>query len=474
MSRRSRRRIVMKFGGTSIGNAERIKDVAKNVSEVAKENQVIVVASAINGVTDTLIRISELAKNSHLDKLRNELKKIRERHLQMVNEAIRNSKIQSEVRKIVEERINALEKVLEGISILGEMTPRSKDMVISFGEQISAPIIWGAIEDLGLKSKYFTGGEAGIVTDDEFGEANPLMNITKMKTSRILEPLLSEGVIPVITGYIAATQTGEVTTLGRGGSDYTGTILGAALSADDIWICTDVDGMMTADPKIVPDARTIPRLSYAEALEMTVFGAKALHARSLEPVMESNRPLWVKNTFDLKQPGTLITQDQNIVDGEVAKSVALIRDVAMVNIGGASMVGKPGIAARIFEILGQNGINILMISQSVSEANISMVLRRSHLEKAVNTLEIALLGKGFANQVNAEDDVAVVAIVGAGMKGAPGVAARVFKAVADRGINVRMIAQGSSELNISFVVKEKECEEAVRALHKEFKLNQVS
>ncbi|MCL4436728.1 MAG: aspartate kinase, partial [Thaumarchaeota archaeon] len=340
-------------------------------------------------------------------------------------------------------------------------------------ERLSTPIVSGAIADIGLKSKHFTGGEAGIVTDDEFGEANPLMNITKMKTAKTLEPLLNEGVIPVITGFIAATQSGEITTLGRGGSDYTGTILGAVLSADDIWICTDVNGMMTADPKIVPDARTIPRLSYAEALEMTVFGAKALHARSLEPVMEYNRPLWVKNTFNLKHPGTLITKDQNVADGEVAKSVALIRDVAMINIGGASMVGKPGIAAKIFEILGQNGINILMISQSVSEANISMVLRRSHLEKAVSALEISLLGKGFANQVNAEDDVAVVAIVGAGMKGAPGVAARVFKAVADKGINVRMIAQGSSELNISFVVKEKQCEEAVRALHKEFKLNQA-
>src|SRR3990172_2670922 len=338
MSRR--RRIVLKFGGTSIGNAERIKDVAKSVAEAAKENQVIVVASAMNGITDTLIRMSELAKSCHVDKLRSELEKLRERHLQVVEDTISNPKIRSEVRKTVEERINALEKVLEGISILGEMTPRSKDRVISFGEQISAPIVSGAITDLGLKTKHFTGGEAGIVTDDEFGEANPLMNITKMKTGKTLEPLLNEGVIPVVSGFIAATQTGEITTLGRGGSDYTGTILGAALSADDIWICTDVNGMMTADPKIVPDARTIPKLSYAEALEMTVFGAKALHARSLEPVMEYNRPLWIKNTFDLKHPGTLITRDQNVADGEVAKSVALIRDVAMINIGGANMVWK--------------------------------------------------------------------------------------------------------------------------------------
>jgi aspartate kinase len=231
--------------------------------------------------------------------------------------------------------------------------------------------------------------------------------------------------------------------------------------------------MMTADPKITPDARTIPQLSYSEALEMTVFGAKALHPRALEPAMEYKIPIRVKNTSNLAAPGTLITKKQSVAKGEVAKSVALIKDVAMVNIGGAGMVGKPGIAAKVFDILARGGINILMISQSVSEANISMVLRRDHLEKAVSTLEISLLGKGFADQVNAEDDVGVIAVVGAGMNGSPGVASRVFRAVAEKEINVRMIAQGSSELNISFVVKEKDCEEAVRAIHKEFRLGKT-
>jgi len=179
----------------------------------------------------------------------------------------------------------------------------------------------------------------------------------------------------------------------------------------------------------------------------------------------------VKNTFNLSLPGTLIVKDQSVKPGEIVKAVALVRDVAMVNIGGVGMIGRPGIAARVFDILARSEINILMISQSVSEANISMVLKRGTLEKAVSSLEIALLGRGFADQVNAEDDIGVVAVVGAGMKGSPGVAARVFKAVAERGVNVRMIAQGSSELNISFVVKEKDCEEAVKAIHREFKLS---
>jgi aspartate kinase len=269
---------------------------------------------------------------------------------------------------------------------------------------------------------------------------------------------------------MAKTQTGNITTLGRGGSDFTATILGAALSVDEVWICTDVDGIMTTDPKVMPNAKTIPQLSYSEALEMTVFGAKALHPRALEPAQENKISVRVKNTFNLSGPDTLISNEQSVDKGEVAKSVALIKDVAMVNIGGASMVGKPGIAAKVFGTFAREGINILMISQSVSEANISLVIRRKHLEKAVNTLEISLLGRGFVNRVNAEDDVGVIAIVGAGMQGSQGVAARVFKAVAEKEINIRMIAQGSSELNISVVVKEKNCEKAVKAIHEEFRM----
>ncbi len=464
-------KIVMKFGGTSVGDAESIRLVAESVKKYSVANKIVVVVSAMSGVTDTLIKISEQAKAGQLNERNKELKKIRYRHVDVVKNAIFNSNISSEVLKNISSIIDTLQRVCEGISVLGEMTPKSRDNVLSFGERLSTPIVEGAIRDFGLRTKQLTGGEAGIVTDEEFGEANPLMNVSKRKIAKNLQPLLDEGVIPVVAGFIAVTQTGDTTTLGRGGSDFTAAILGTTLSADEVWICTDVKGMMTADPKIVPDARTIMQLSYSEALEMTVFGVKALHPRALEPTLEYNIPVRVKNTFDLAAPGTLITKNQDIAKDEIVKSVSLIRDVAMVNIWGAGMVGKPGIAAKVFEILARSGINILMISQSVSEANISLILRRDYLEKAVSALEIYLLGKGFAKQINAEDDVGVVAVVGAGMNGFPGVASRVFKAVADQGINVRMIAQGSSELNISFVVKEKDSEQAVRAIHNEFNLS---
>ena len=461
-------KIIMKFGGTSLCSADKVRNVSKIVKDYSFNNQIILVASALSGVTNSLVRLSELVKTSNSEKIVNELEKLNELHTNISKNSIKDPNIENEVLESISSTLDELKRLLEGIISLGEITPRSRDRIISFGERLSVLVVTGALKDIGINAEKFTGVEAGIVTDEEYGEANPLMSITKMKISKTLQPLLSKGIVPVVTGFMAATQTGDITTLGRGGSDFTATILGAALSADEVWICTDVNGMMTTDPKIMPNARTIPQLSYSEALEMTVFGAKALHPRALEPAQENKISVRIKNTFNLSGSDTLISNDQSVVRGKVAKSVALIKDVAMVNIEGAGMVGKPGIAAKIFDTFAREGINILMISQSVSEANISLVIRRKHLEKAVNTLEISLLGRGFANRVNAEDDVGVIAVVGAGMQGSQGVAARVFKAVAEKGINIRMIAQGSSELNISIVIKEKNCEKAVMAIHEEF------
>ena len=463
-------KIIMKFGGTSLCSADKVRNVSKIVKDYSFNNQIILVASALSGVTNSLVRLSELVKTSNSEKIVNELEKLNELHTNISKNSIKDPNIENEVLESISSTLDELKRLLEGIISLGEITPRSRDRIISFGERLSVLVVTGALKDIGINAEKFTGVEAGIVTDEEYGEANPLMSITKMKISKTLQPLLSKGIVPVVTGFMAATQTGDITTLGRGGSDFTATILGAALSADEVWICTDVNGMMTTDPKIMPNARTIPQLSYSEALEMTVFGAKALHPRALEPAQENKISVRIKNTFNLSGSDTLISNDQSVVRGKVAKSVALIKDVAMVNIEGAGMVGKPGIAAKIFDTFAREGINILMISQSVSEANISLVIRRKHLEKAVNTLEISLLGRGFANRVNAEDDVGVIAVVGAGMQGSQGVAARVFNAVAKKGINIRMIAQGSSELNISIVIKEKNCENAVKAIHEEFEM----
>ncbi len=464
----------MKFGGTSVASGENIRLIANLIANYVGQGYAIVtVVSASKGVTDELVEASKQAKNRNQDYIYKFKQKIVEKHLATARKAVGSKLILEEVERIIGATVDELEKVLTGIVYLGELTLKSKDYVLSFGEKLSTPIVWGALRDLGLNAQHFTGKDAGIVTDSNFGEANPLMNVTKYEVRRKIGPLLEKGIIPVVTGYIAATQDGETTTLGRGGSDYTATIVGAALDVDEIWIWTDVDGLMTSDPKIVASAKTLSELSFQEATEMAILEAKAMHPRALEPAMEENIPLRIRNAFNPERLGTLIVKKQGIKPGDIVKAITLVKNLAMVNVSGAGMVGTPGTAAKVFDVLGNDNINILMISQSVSEANISFIILRSLLERTVSKLEIALLGKGLIREVTGEDDVCVVSVVGAGMKGTPGVASRVFTAIARKGINIRMIAQGSSELNISFVVKEIDGEKAVRVIHEEFKLDKV-
>ena len=466
------KKIVMKFGGSSIANGERICHVANLILDNIRDNcGVIIVVSALEGVTNQLFQAAKEVEKGNRNYIQKFKQELLERHLTVAKEAIKDKKLESETKLVLQTRIEELENVLTGIVYVGELTTKSRDTVIAFGEKLSAPIISGALKDLGLKSEHLTGGEAGIVTDSNFGEAGLLMNVTKFQLKNRVEPLLKKGIVPVLTGFIATTQNGETTTLGRGGSDYTATIVGAALEADEVWIWTDVNGLMTSDPKIVPEANTIPEMSFQEATELTIFGAKAMHPRALEPAQKEGLPVRIRNVFNPDNPGTLIVKEQKVKTEIGVKAVTIVNNVAVITVSGAGMVGAPGTAARVFEVFGKEKINILMISQSVSESNISLVIQRNLLERAVNTLEIALLGRDFIREVISEDDVSVVAVLGAGMKGIPGVASRIFSAVAREGINVRMIAQGSSELNVSFVVKEKNGAKTVRAIHKEFKLN---
>jgi len=472
------KKIVMKFGGTSVATGKKIRHVAELIktnicfTKVLEDDcAVVAVVSALQGVTNQLIQAADEAKKGNREYIHKFKQEILERHLTTTKEAIKDKQLEDDTEQVVKARIDNLEQVLTGIVFVGELTPKSRDTVISFGERLSAPIVSGALKDIGLDSEHFTGGEAGVVTDSNFGEAGLLMNFTKFQVKKNLEPLLQKGTVPVLTGFIAATQDEEITTLGRGGSDYTATIVGAALEADEVWIWTDVDGLMTSDPKIVPEAKTIHELSFQEATELTIFGAKAMHPRALEPAQKEGIPVRIRNVFSPDNPGTLIVKEQKIKTKDGVKAVTIVKNVAVITISGAGMVGAPGTAAKVFEVLGKENINILMISQSVSEANISLVIQRNLLERAVNTLEIALLGRDFIREIMSEDDVCVVAVLGAGMKGISGVASRIFTAVAREKINIRMIAQGSSELNVSFVVKETDGEETVRAIHKEFNLS---
>jgi aspartate kinase len=466
--------IIMKFGGTSVGTGENIRQVANIVAQYSKEYKITVVVSALAGVTNKLLEIACQAQKGDEKLVKNFTDEMRQKHKEAVVTAINNKSLQIEVNQKIEDIIVELSKVLTGICYVGELTAKSKDYVVSFGERLSAPIVWGTIQDQNLQTQCFTGKEAGIITDSNFGEANPLMNFTIHIVQERLSPLLEKNIIPVVTGFIAANQDGITTTVGRGGSDYTATILGVALTADEVWIWTDVDGILTTDPKIVPTAKLLPQLSYQEAAEMAIFGAKAMHPRALGPVSKENIPVKIRNTFHPQKPSTLITKEPIANTEQIVKAVAMIKDVAMLNINGVAMVGAPGSYAKVFDTLGKNNINVMMISTAVSEANISMIIKRGMLSRAISTIEIALLEQGgLVSEVTAEDDVAVIAVMGAYMKGSLGIASKIFATVAKKGINIRMIAQGSSESNISFVVKEKDAPEVVKAIHEEFNLDKT-
>lgn len=461
----------MKFGGTSLDDGDAIARAVGIVREYrAKGHQVVVVPSALRGVTDALDNIGEKAATGDIDGVSTFVRENLELHNKAATECIRNLDILGKVLGALSETSKELEETLRSVGRLRELTPRAKDFLLSFGEKLSAPIVCGAGVDLGLMAQWLTGGDAGITTDENFGEANPLMDVTTRLVKSRLEPLLKDGKVPIVAGYGACSPHGITTTLGRGGSDYTATLLGAALDADEVWIWKTVEGLMTADPIIEPRARTLRKLSYAEACEMAYFGAKAIHPKALLPVWEKQIPVRIKSSIDSSSEGTLVAGDSVERSEGIVKAITLVAKVAMISVTGAGMIGLPGMAARVFRVLGDAGTNILMISQSSSDAGISFVVPREKLQRATNALELGILGTEPVKNIASENDVCVIAAVGAEMKGTPGVAARVFKAVADEGVNVRMIAQGSSELNISFVVAEKDGPKAVRALHKEFKL----
>jgi aspartate kinase len=461
----------MKFGGSSLSRASRIKNAARIIQKFSASNKIVVVASAIGETTDRLIKIGELAQKGELEKARKLLSGVQSSH-RKIAPLVAGRTGKRELLEVIETLNSELERTVEGIAHLRELTARSRDYLLSFGERFSSVILTGAASAIGLKARSFTGAEAGITTDDHFGEAKPLAEISYHQIRQRLDPLWNRKVVPIVSGFIASTVDGSITTLGRGGSDYTASLIGAALSADEIWIWTDVDGFMTADPRIVKDATVLSNISFGEALELSFFGAKMMHPRALQPAAQKKIPVRIKNSSKPSGDGTLVSSSESRNGGKVVKAVSLIRDVGIVTVSGTGMMGAPGVAAKVFQTLGSNNVNVMMISQGSSEATISCVVANKEVDRAVRALQLALMGQGYVDKITDEKDCCVIAVVGSGMKGTPGVAARIFTAVAKPKVNVRMVAQGSSEYNVSFVVSHIEGPEAVRAIHEEFKLGQ--
>ena len=463
----------MKFGGTSVGSAERISQAAQLAVDTARKgHQVVVVTSAMSKVTDALIGAARQASSGNWDpKLRQELF---ERHKAVADALIGSDpKRHAAVLDALSTRLDRFEKLCFGLSMVHELTPRLLDAISGMGEMLAAPLLSAAIAAKGVQSEAVDATEV-VVTTDQFGGAEPLMDETRSMASKRLRPIVDAGGIPVVTGFIGATTEGVMTTLGRGGSDYSASIVGAALDASEVWIWTDVDGVMTANPSEVPEARTLSEISYSEASELAYYGAKVLHYKTILPAFRKRIPVRILNSFNPSHPGTRVTVEGDPSASGV-KAVTSIRGVILVAINGTGMQGIPGIVAKTFDAVAEQQANVLMISQASSENNICFVLSATEAPRVVaalrHALEVELL-RGHIEEVTAEQQVAIVAAIGDRMRGTPGIAATVFSALGKAGINVIAISQGSSERNISLVVTEKDAAEAVRAIHRAFQLDQ--
>jgi len=460
--------LIHKFGGTSIGSVERIKAAADLI--IAHSRPCVVVTSAMAGVTDKLIELAETAKAHETVRFDDLLGEVQKKHISAAKAIAEAGPHRIRLLEILETLMLELSQLLKGISLLQELTPRSLDLILSFGERLAAPLLAASLQWHGTKFQVVDARDI-IRTDDHFGKAGVDLETSRRLTREKVLPLL-ENTIPVITGFIGRTADGLTTTLGRGGSDFTASLIGSFLEANEIWIWTDVDGVMTADPRIVPEARVLDSISYREAAEMAFFGSKVLHPSTMIPAVNADIPIRIRNSLKPDRPGTLIAK-RSADKFEGVKTVTSIADMALVSVEGKGMIGVAGVAGRVFTATARAGVNVYMISQSSSEQNISFLVNQNDGAKISAELEKEFELELLLNRIDRIDvqaPVGILAIIGEGMKGTPGISQRLFTALGRVRINVLAIAQGSSELNVSVVVDQSDLHRAVRAVHTSFGL----
>jgi aspartokinase/homoserine dehydrogenase 1 len=456
---------ILKFGGSSVATPERIKNVIEIVKPYLASN-VAVVFSAFGGVTDLLIQVSTLALAGD-QTYKEKLAILEKRHLDAVRALVDVQK-QSSILAQVKFMINELEDVLHGVFLVKERTARTLDYVMSFGERFSAYIISEAFKNQGIATEMLDARKV-IRTDANFGYAKVDFEVTN---KQIANHFKNHTDLQIITGFIGTSETGETTTLGRSGSDYTAAIFAGALHATDLEIWTDVDGMMTADPRLVKKAFTVPQMSYEEAMELSHFGAKVIFPATMKPAMVNKIPIWIKNTFNPSFIGTVIHAKST--NGKLIKGISSINGIALLNLQGSGLLGVVGASMRLFGTLAREKVNVILISQASSEHSICLAIEQQYAKLAKAAIE-----KEFQQEIRNEEidevvvveDLSIVAVVGDGMKHSPGTSGRMFSALGKNGINVMAIAQGSSERNISVVVSQSDAAKSLNALHEAFFLS---
>ena len=456
---------VLKFGGSSVATPERIQSVIEIVKPYLT-GEVAIVFSAFGGVTDTLIQISSLALSGNLE-YKEKLSELEKRHLTAVRELV-NVQKQSGILAQVKFMMNELEDVLHGVYLVKERTVRTLDYVMSFGERISAYIISEAFKNQGHPAAFLDARKV-IRTDANFGHAKVDFDVTNRQ---IQEHFKQHAEVQIITGFIGTSESGETTTLGRSGSDYTAAIFAGALHATDLEIWTDVDGMMTADPRKVKKAFTVPQMSYEEAMELSHFGAKVIFPSTMQPAMVNQIPIWIKNTFNPTFKGTVIHSQSS--NGKIIKGISSMNGVSLLSLEGSGLLGVVGASMRLFATLARENVNVILISQASSEHSICFAIEHASASRAKAAIEKEFqyeIRNEEIDEVPVEHDLSIVAVVGDGMKHTPGTSGRMFSALGKNGVNVVAIAQGSSERNISAVIPQSDASKALNALHEAFFLS---
>ncbi|MEN8191609.1 MAG: bifunctional aspartate kinase/homoserine dehydrogenase I [Bacteroidota bacterium] len=453
--------IVLKFGGSSVGNSERIENVIK-ILKTYKNTPIAVVFSAFQTVTDNLIKLGDLAKSSDED-YQKLLVEVKQKHIDTINKIIPKSKSKKTVQ-YVNNLFNDLSELLKGVYLLRELTPRTLDYLTSFGERLSCFIISETLNKRGIRSEYLKASDL-VKTDSNFTYAK----VDFEKTNNNIKSYFRKhkDKTQIITGFIASNDEGDITTLGRGGSDYTASIFGAALNADEIQIWTDVDGILTADPRKVEDSFPLKAVTYEEAMELSHFGAKVIHPPTMLPALQSKIKIRIKNTFNPEYPGTVILKRDASVKFNL-KGISSIDDIALLTIKGGGMVGVTGIASRLFTSLAEVDINIILISQGSSEHSICLAILPKHTSAAKKVIEKEFKNEiqdGKITEVQVENNMSIIAVVGEDLRQTPGITGKVFDALGSRNINVDAIAHGSSMLNLSLVVAKEDLKESLNALH---------
>ncbi|MGB9672673.1 MAG: aspartate kinase [Anaerolineales bacterium] len=463
-----KRILVMKFGGTSVGNAEAMLQVKEIVQNALAEGwSPIVVLSAMSGVTDQLLQSTELAKNHRFDLVLQTAAELITRHYQVLHQLIENSERQFAIKQQIDQLISNFTEYCRAIDIIGETTPRVLDAISGIGEMICVRIFADLLNANQMQAQAVDATKV-IITDATFQNAHPDFEKTSQRLQQTLMPMINAGTIPVVTGFIAATEDGITTTLGRGGSDYTAAIIGAGLHVQEVWIWTDVDGVMTADPRVVPEAQTIEKLTFREIGELAYYGAKVVHPKTMQPLIDANIPIKVKNTFNPSHPGTILIADQTQMMNGAIKAVTSIRSQSLITIEGRGMLGVPGVAARAFGAVASTGTSVPLITQASSEQSICFAVPLKSTALVLQGLNEAFsreLSTKDIDRIWATEEVVILTIVGSGMRNTPGVAGKIFSKLGANGINVIAIAQGSSEVSISLVIDRMDEQKAVRAIH---------